>query len=79
MVKINRKKIEIILLVVIASATILSIKTVNIVNNTQKTEEKISEETVATPASGKVVILDAGHGRRRSEGQLVVMEQLKQN
>ena len=41
MVKINRKKIETILLVVIASTMILSIKTVNIVNNKQKIQKRI--------------------------------------
>ena len=77
MVKINRKKIEIILLVVISSATILSIKTVSIVKNTKKDEENILEQTVATPASGKVVILDAGHRSEKMVGQVVMMEQLK--
>ena len=52
--KVNRKKIEIILFAVIAITTMLSMKAID---NTNKVEE-----TMATPATGKVVILDAGHG-----------------
>ena len=52
--KVNRKKVEIILFAVIAITTMLSMKAID---NTNKVEE-----TMATPATGKVVILDAGHG-----------------
>ena len=45
----------------IAFATFLSVKTNNEIQE-NKTEEEITQETTANPVSGKVVILDAGHG-----------------
>ena len=60
--KLKGKKLEIILITVIAFATFLSVKTNNEIQE-NKTEEEITQETTANPVSGKVVILDAGHGR----------------
>ena len=60
--KLKRKKLEIILITVITFATVSSIKTNNEIRE-NKTIEEITQETTANPVSGKVVILDAGHGR----------------
>ncbi len=54
MLKINRKRIEIILFAVIAGATMFSLKAEN-----QIQKDEITQQTTATPVSGKVVILDA--------------------
>ena len=59
MIKIKSKKIEFILFIVIVGTTMLSIKANDKI---QKTEQEELKETTATPVSGKIVILDAGHG-----------------
>lgn len=56
MLKIKRKRIELVLFAVITSVTMVSIKTNNIQN------QEVVKETTATPATGKIVVLDAGHG-----------------
>lgn len=65
MVVFNKKKIEIIISCVIIALFVFSIQISNKKNT--KEENSISEErnyiqTTATPASGKTIVLDAGHG-----------------
>ena len=65
MVVFNKKRIEIIISCVIIALFVFSVQISNKKNT--KEENNISEErnyiqTTATPASGKTIVLDAGHG-----------------
>ena len=57
--KLKCKNLEMIVLTTIALSTMLSIITCN---SSFTKQEEIIQETTATPASGKTIILDAGHG-----------------
>lgn len=59
MLNFKRKKLETISFLVVGIATIVSLSTINFYKTKQ--EENV-QETTATPVSGKVVVLDAGHG-----------------
>lgn len=71
--KINRKKIEIICFAIITGVMMFSIKTSNKI-----VENKKTQQTTATPISGKVVILDAGHGGEDRTELFLIMELQKQ-
>ena len=58
MLILNKKRITIIACMLLISIYAFAFKETNIEN--KNTEETL--ETVATPVSGKTVILDAGHG-----------------
>ena len=63
MVFFNKKRIEIIVSCVIIALFVFSIQ----ISNKNNIKEKDSDnnkilETTATPASGKNVVIDAGHG-----------------
>ncbi len=63
MVVFNKKRIEIIVSCVIIALFVFSIQ----ISNKNNIKEKDSDnnkilETTATPASGKTVVIDAGHG-----------------
>lgn len=65
MVVFSKKRIEIIISCVIVALFVFSIQISNNKNtkdakNTNETKSTI--ETTATPASGKTIVLDAGHG-----------------
>lgn len=65
MVVFNKKRIEIIISCVIIALFVFSVQISN--NKNTKDEKNINEsksilETTATPASGKTIVLDAGHG-----------------
>ena len=65
MVVFNKKRIEIIISCVVIALFVFSIQISNNKNtkdakNTNETKSTI--ETTATPASGKTIVLDAGHG-----------------
>lgn len=70
MIVLNRKRIYIILSCLIISSVVFQI-----CKNPKKIEV---EETVALPVNNKTIIIDAGHGRRRSEELWLKMEQPKQ-
>ncbi len=53
------KKLEMIVVALIVSVTMISLKANE---NIKQEKNEITQETTATPVSGKVVILDAGHG-----------------
>lgn len=59
---LSKKKIYVLLALLILLILAIQIKPVK--------NENI-KETVALPVNEKVIILDSGHGRRRSEGQLL--------
>lgn len=58
MIILNRKKIKLILTSIFILLFVFAIQITN--NNNLKKQNSI--ETTSTPSSGKVVILDAGHG-----------------
>lgn len=58
MIIINRKRIHIILCCLLVSLFTFAVQTAN--NNEKNSESSI--ETTATPASGKTIVIDAGHG-----------------
>ena len=65
MVVFNKKRIEIIISCVIIALFVFSVQISN--NKNTKEEKNLSNsksilETTATPASGKTIVLDAGHG-----------------
>lgn len=65
MVVFSKKRIEIIISCVIIALFVFSVQISN--NKKAKEEKKLSDsktivETTATPASGKTIVLDAGHG-----------------
>lgn len=60
MLILTKKRITIILCMVCVSLYAFSFKIAN--NMTDITEAEKTAETVATPVSNKVVIVDAGHG-----------------
>ncbi len=57
---LNKKRIYLILICLIVSTVVFQLKPTN------KTR---TQETVALPVNKKVIVLDAGHGRRRSVAQ----------
>lgn len=65
MLILSKKRVYIILVCLILATLTFGIKSLN------KPEV---EETVALPVNNKIIILDAGHGRRRSEVQQQQME-----
>ena len=70
MIILNRKRIYIVLTCLILSTIVFQIS-----DNSKKVD---SLETVALPVNNKTIIIDAGHGRRRSEELLQKTEQQKQ-
>ena len=65
MLVFNKKRIEIIISCVIIALFVFSVQ----ISNSNKAieeknlgESKNTVETTATPASGKTIVLDAGHG-----------------
>ena len=65
MVVFSKKRIEIIISCVIVALFVFSVQ----ISNSKKAKEeknlgesKNTVETTATPASGKTIVLDAGHG-----------------
>ena len=65
MVVFGKKRIEIIISCVIIALFVFSIQISNQRNSKEEnviSEQKSSIETTATPASGKTIVLDAGHG-----------------
>lgn len=65
MLVFNKKRIEIIISCVIIALFVFSVQ----ISNSKKAKEeknlgesKNTVETTATPASGKTIVLDAGHG-----------------
>ena len=63
MIIINKKRIKIILSCILISVFTFAVQATN---GTMKSKEKDilkTTETTATPASGKIIVLDAGHGK----------------
>lgn len=60
MLILSKKRITIILCMLCVSLYAFSFKIANNMDNIAQTEKTV--ETVATPVSNKVVIVDAGHG-----------------
>ena len=61
MVIFNKKRIELVISCIIISLFVFSIQVSNRNNTTEKDSIK-TIETTATPASGRTIVLDAGHG-----------------
>lgn len=59
MIVINKKRIQIILSCLIIGLLAFSFQ---IADNKNTIEQKNILETTATPVSGKIVVIDAGHG-----------------
>lgn len=57
---ISRKRISLILICFLIGISVYSYQ--GIKTGTQERVEETIEEATATPVSGKVVVLDAGHG-----------------
>ena len=70
MIVLNRKRIYIVLTCLVLSTIVFQMS-----DNSKKVD---SLETVALPVNNKTIIIDAGHGRRRSVELLQKMEQLRQ-
>ena len=65
MVVFSKKRIEIILSCLVIGLFVFSIQISNqkkVKEENSSIEQKSSIETTATPASGKTIVLDAGHG-----------------
>ena len=65
MIILNKKRIAMMASVIMVAICTFIIQTAQV---------KETVQTVALPASSKVIVLDAGHRWRRSEEQLVAME-----
>lgn len=55
------------------TSNIISNVTNNMINNNSSISRK-TVETMATPASNKTIVVDAGHGGEDRAGQLAIME-----
>ena len=65
MVIFSKKRIEIIISCVIIALFVFSVQISNKKNNKEQNNKREFQnivETTATPASGKTIVLDAGHG-----------------
>ena len=58
MLHFNTKKYEIVFLIIFTVLSFFSIQNFSLT----KDKDELLQETTTTPSSGKVVILDAGHG-----------------
>lgn len=66
MLILNKKRIYLILTCLILSTMVFQFKT---------SKNLQTVETVALPVNKKIIVLDAGHGRRRWSGQLAIIFQ----
>lgn len=66
MIIINKKRIQIIVSCVLLGVLAFSFQIANnkteLVENTNLEQQQSTVQTVATPVSGKIIVVDAGHG-----------------